>query len=40
MLVTESAMLTDDRLVHELNAELPMLVTESAMLTDDRLVHE
>jgi hypothetical protein len=39
MLVTESGMVTDARLVHWLNATAPMLVTESGMLTDDRLVH-
>jgi hypothetical protein len=33
MLVTESGMLTDDRLAHWSNARAPMLVTESGMLT-------
>jgi hypothetical protein len=40
MLVTESGMVTDDKLVHVKKAVPSMLVTESGMLTDDRLVHE
>jgi hypothetical protein len=38
MVTTESGMLTDDRLAHWKNAELPMLMTESGILTDERLV--
>jgi hypothetical protein len=33
MLLTESGMVTDDRLVHRWNAAVPMLVTELGMLT-------
>jgi hypothetical protein len=36
MLVTESGMVTDDRLVHDWNAEPPMVDTESGMVHDGR----
>ena len=40
MLVTESGMLTDARLLQYRKAELPMLETESGMLTDARLLQD
>ena len=39
MLVTLSGIVTEVRLVHSLNALLPMVVTLSGIVTEVRLVH-
>ena len=39
MLVTESGIVTEVRLVHPENARAPMLVTESGIVTDVRLLQ-
>ena len=39
MLVTESGMVTDIRLLHQPNASSPILVTESGIVTEVRLLQ-